>query len=188
EPVARQFTLSDAGRLDISFRDSSERLWVIEVKAVPIRTEVADQVYRYARKLRETHPQDPPIPAVVAPVINSTVRDHFDRWGIEYFEISKAVFRRVAEERGVEISAAAVEAHAVASGSPADASTLTRPKTDRARSARCGAFRTQDGYAVFCTRGECARCRYKSCECPHHTGGKTRIRPLSSAAQTGTRF
>ena len=101
KPVARQFTLSGAGRLDISFRDANDRLWVIEVKAVPVRTETADQVHRYAQKLRDEHPLDPPIPAVVAPLINATVRDHFDRWGIEHFEITEATFRRVANERGI---------------------------------------------------------------------------------------
>lgn len=100
---SRQFTLSGAGRFDISFRDASKRLWVIEVKAVPIRLEVADQVYRYAQQLKEAHPDDAPIPAVVAPVINATVRDHFDRWGIEHFEISEATFRRVAGERGIDM-------------------------------------------------------------------------------------
>ena len=103
KPVARQFTLSGAGRLDISFRDNLERLWVVEVKAVPVRTEVADQVYRYSQALRDAHPHDRPFPAVVAPVINATVREHFDRWGIEYYEISEAMFRRVATERGVEM-------------------------------------------------------------------------------------
>lgn len=105
KPVARQFTLSGAGRLDISFRDNLDRLWVIEVKAVPIRTDVADQVYRYAQSLRDAHPNDRPFPAVVAPVINATVREHFDRWGIEYYEITEAMFRRVATERGVEMEA-----------------------------------------------------------------------------------
>ena len=99
----RQHSLSEAGRLDISFRDSNERLWVVEVKAVPIRIADADQVDRYARKLRENHPNDPPIPAVVAPVINSTVRENFDRWGIEHFEISEATFRRVATEKGISM-------------------------------------------------------------------------------------
>lgn len=103
--AARQFTLSGAGRLDISFRDANDRLWVIEVKAVPIRLEVADQVYRYAQKLREAQPLDSPIPAVVAPVINQTVRDHFDKWGIEHFEIPEASFRRVATERGIAVEA-----------------------------------------------------------------------------------
>lgn len=101
--TARQFTLTEGGRLDISFRDASARLWVIEVKAVPIRTDVADQVYRYAQNLRESHPNDPPIPAVVSPIINATVRGHFDRWGIEHFEISEATFRRVANEKGIPI-------------------------------------------------------------------------------------
>ena len=49
---------------------------------------------------------DRPFPAVVAPVINATVREHFDRWGIEYYEISEAMFRRVATERGVEMEQA----------------------------------------------------------------------------------
>lgn len=99
KPVARQFTLSGAGRLDISFRDSNERLWVIEVKAVPLRIADADQVDRYARKLRETHSEIALIPAVVAPVINSTVRETLDRWGIEHFEIGEATFRRAALEK-----------------------------------------------------------------------------------------
>lgn len=99
--ATRQFTLSDGGRLDISFRDASQRLWVIEVKAVAIRTDAADQVIRYVEALRAAQPHDAPIPAVVAPLINATVRSHFDRWGIEYFEISEATFRRVANERGI---------------------------------------------------------------------------------------
>lgn len=106
KPVARQFTLSDGGRLDVSFRDKNERLWVIEVKAKPIRYADADQVHHYAEKLRETNPSDPPIPALVAPSINSTVHETLVRWAIEPFEISEATFRRVATERGVEMEEA----------------------------------------------------------------------------------
>lgn len=160
KPIARQFTLSDGGRLDISFRDSTDRLWVVEVKAVPIRTEVADQVYRYARRLREAHPQDPPIPAVVAPVINATVRDHFDRWGIEYFEIGEAVFRRVANERGEDVFSQQAEPVALAAA-PSQTGSL----------GPCGNFKTTLGYARFCQRGMCESCNYRSCECPHHSGG-----------------
>ena len=123
KPVERQFTLSGAGRLDISFRDNLERLWVIEVKAVAVRTEVADQVYRYAQSLREAHPHDRPFPAVVAPVINATVREHFDRWGIEYYEITEAMFRRVATERGVEIEPTELRADA----GPPDRAPVPRP-------------------------------------------------------------
>jgi len=126
--ATRQFTLSDGGRLDISFRDATERLWVIEVKAVAIRTEVADQVYRYAQQLRAAQPHDMPIPAVVAPVINATVRDHFDRWGIEHFEISEATFRRVANERGI-----AIEREPAPATGPKTASTTTAPTTARLR-------------------------------------------------------
>src|ERR1700674_5238772 len=71
--VERQFTLPDRGRLDIWFRDAGERLWVIEVKAIPLRIGVADQVYRYAQQLRESRPNEILFAAVVAPVINSVV-------------------------------------------------------------------------------------------------------------------
>ena len=103
KPVKRQFTLSDGRRPDVSFRDKNERLWVIEVKAVPVRYADADQVHHYAEKLREANPSDPPIPALVAPYINSTVSETLVRWAIEPFEISEAAFRRVATERGVEM-------------------------------------------------------------------------------------
>lgn len=116
KPAARQFTLSDGGRPDISFRDANDRLWVVEVKATAIRTEVADQIYRYVRNLKEAHPHDAIIPAVVAPVINSTVREVFDRWGIEHFEISEATFRRVATERGIEVDPQEPSVDASASG------------------------------------------------------------------------
>lgn len=103
KPVARQFTLSDGGRLDVSFRDANDRLWVIEVKAVPIRYADAEQVHRYARQLREANPSDPPIPALVSPYINATVSETLVRWAIEPFEITEATFRRVATERGLEM-------------------------------------------------------------------------------------
>lgn len=133
KPAARQFTLSDGGRLDISFRDASERLWVVEVKATAIRTEVADQIYRYARNLKEAHPHDTVIPAVVAPVINSTVRDHFDRWGIEYFEINEATFRRVATERGIEVDPQEPSVDASASGVARVASVATTRSVTRSQ-------------------------------------------------------
>ena len=97
----RQFTLSDGGRLDISFRDASNRLWVVDVKAVPLRIGVADQVYRYAQQLKETRPNEILFPAVVAPIINSVVEEQLIRWGIEPFQISEAEFLRVADARGV---------------------------------------------------------------------------------------
>jgi hypothetical protein len=99
----RQHSLSEAGRLDISFRDSHERLWVIEVKAVPVRIEIADQVHRYADKLRELNPHDRPIAAVVGPVIGASVRDSLNNWGVEWFEFSEAMFRRVANEKGISM-------------------------------------------------------------------------------------
>jgi hypothetical protein len=102
-PAAKQFTLSDGGRLDISFRDASERLWVVEVKAAPLRIGVADQVYGYWQRLKESRPNEILFPAVVAPVINSIVEEQLIRWGIESFQISEAEFRRVATERGVEM-------------------------------------------------------------------------------------
>lgn len=33
------------------------------------------------------------------------------------------------------------------------------------------AFKTDMGYAVWCQRGQCTRCKFKGCECPHHIGG-----------------
>jgi hypothetical protein len=123
--AVRQFTLSDGGRLDISFRDASERLWVIEVKAVPLRIGIADQVYRYAQQLRESRPNEILFPAVVAPVINSVVEEQLIRWSIEPFQISEAEFRRVADERGIAMKqppAVVAEPKATPTAAPTGAS------------------------------------------------------------------
>lgn len=127
--ATRQFTLSDGGRLDISFRDANNRLWVIEVKAVPLRIGAADQVYRYAQQLRDARPNEILFPAVVAPVINSVVEEQLIRWSIEPFQISEAEFRRVADERGV-----ALEPQVATIVSPAPATTLRPPAADAAPS------------------------------------------------------
>jgi hypothetical protein len=162
----RQFTLPGAGRGDISFRDSTERLWVIEVKAVPIRTEVADQVYRYAEALRVAHPELALIPAVVAPVINATVRGHFDRWGVEHFEISEATFRRVAAEQGM----AAEPEQANAAGSPVRVSAAVRVATNFGT---CGDGPVDGLYALV----QNAPCRHASgrCYCADHVTWHYRI-------------
>ena len=36
------------------------------------------------------------------------------------------------------------------------------------------------GYAIWCQRGECERCRYHGCECPHHDGGKADARIVAN--------
>ena len=123
-PAAKQFTLSDGGRLDISFRDASERLWVVEVKAAPLRIGVADQVYGYWQRLKESRPNEILFPAVVAPVINSIVEEQLIRWGIESFQISEAEFRRVADERGISIE----QAPAVVSGASGRTTVPRQPK------------------------------------------------------------
>ena len=186
--AARQFSLSEAGRLDISFRDATERLWVVEVKAIAISTEVADQVHRYAQKLREDHPQDPPIPAVVAPVINATVRDHFDRWAVEHFEIPEATFRLLAAEHGE--AEPQPPGGVSATVAPLARSPGAVPARSRGR-VKCGSFRTSLGYARYCYSGMCSHCNYRGCECPHHSGGTADpniIRNCSEWEATGVKW
>lgn len=114
----RQRTLPSGGRLDITFRDPRGRLWVFEVKADAVQPTVADQLIGYFEDLRKREPDTLIIPAVVAPLINHTVCQMFDRAGIDHFEIHEAEFRRVAQEKGIAVPDAAARRDGVAGVPP----------------------------------------------------------------------
>jgi len=96
----RQYTLPSGGRFDLSFRNAHGQLWLIELKAIPLKIEVVNQVHGYAKELVDAFPGDPPVPMVIAPHIAPAIRLHLDHWGIEYEEIHEATFRRIGEKHG----------------------------------------------------------------------------------------
>lgn len=105
-PAVRQFTLPDRGRLDIAFRDASERLWVLEVKAGRLPWGVIDQVHRYAQQLKQAHPKEIVVLAVVSPMITASQAQQLLYWDIESFQIAEIEFLHVAEANGIPIEPA----------------------------------------------------------------------------------
>lgn len=97
----RQYTLPSGGRFDLAFHDVNQTLWVTEVKAVPLRIQVVNQVREYAIELGKLHHQGPPpISMVVAPVISPPIRAQLDYWGVDYAEIHEAKFFSVSNMHG----------------------------------------------------------------------------------------
>ena len=97
----KQYTLPSGVRFDLAFHDANHTLWVMEIKAVPLKIEVVNQVHGYAMELQKLHDQGPPpISMVISPSISPPVRAQLDYWGVAYEEIHEGAFRAVATKHG----------------------------------------------------------------------------------------
>ncbi len=91
----RQGTFSAVGRYDLLFEDGFSNTILMELKAVPAKLDVAEQLVRYKQAL-ENAGQKNIIMWLIAPVVPKHVADFLDRFGVEHTEIHEAEFRQVA--------------------------------------------------------------------------------------------
>ena len=92
----RQQSFQGVGRFDLLFTDRYGMNILMELKAVPARYEVIDQVAKY-RDALVAKGESNVLMWIVAPVIPLGLRDFFSHLGIEYSEISESEFRRIAK-------------------------------------------------------------------------------------------
>lgn len=95
----RQKSFAGVGRFDLLFQDAHKTNILVELKAVPAKYEVADQLAKYKDELQRQGHSDIWM-WLIAPQICTSVREFLDRIGIEYREIHFGEFRRVALSRG----------------------------------------------------------------------------------------
>lgn len=91
----RQGTFIGVGRFDLLFEDQFKNNLLMELKAVPAKLEVAEQLVKYKQAL-EVKGEKNVIMWLVAPVIPKHVADFLDRFGVEHTEIHEAEFRQIA--------------------------------------------------------------------------------------------
>ena len=94
--VSRQQSLDNAGRLDLRFQDEFKRTVVMELKAVPLKFDHADQVATYYEELKRRERRTVMM-WLVAPRVPTVVGEFLDNQGILWDEIHFGEFRRVAE-------------------------------------------------------------------------------------------
>ncbi|HEY4740365.1 MAG TPA: endonuclease NucS domain-containing protein [Candidatus Acidoferrales bacterium] len=95
----RQDTFQGIGRYDLLFEDQFKSIILMELKAVPAKLEVAEQLVRYQQALEEKGEKNI-IMWLVAPLIPKHVAEFLDRFGVEHTEIHAAEFRQVASRYG----------------------------------------------------------------------------------------
>lgn len=98
----RQTSFAGVGRFDLMFEDRYNRSALMELKAVPAKSDAVDQLIRYQEELRRRGETNIVL-WLVAPLIPKPLTDLLDRFGIEYKEIHVAEYRHVAERRGFAI-------------------------------------------------------------------------------------
>jgi hypothetical protein len=91
----RQGTFAGVGRFDLLFEDQFQNNILMELKAVPAKLEVAEQLVKYKQALEGTGKQNV-IMWLVAPLVPKHVADFLDRFGVEHTEIHEAEFRQIA--------------------------------------------------------------------------------------------
>ena len=91
----RQTSFAGVGRFDLLFEDRYKRTVLMELKAVPAKSDAVDQLIRYQEEL-ERRGQKNLVLWLVAPHISRPLRDLLDRFGIEYKEIHEGEYRYVA--------------------------------------------------------------------------------------------
>ena len=96
----RQQSFGGVGRFDLLFTDRFNTSILMELKAIPAKYEVADQLARYRDELLARGERQV-LMWLVAPSISSSIRGFMDRIGIEYTEIHEAEFRLVACRYGI---------------------------------------------------------------------------------------
>lgn len=91
----RQGVFASIGRYDLLFEDQFKNNLVMELKAVPAKLEVGEQLVKYKQALEEKGEKNV-IMWLVAPIVPKHVADFLDRFGVEHTEIHEAEFRQVA--------------------------------------------------------------------------------------------
>lgn len=91
----RQGIFAGIGRFDLLFEDQFKNNLLMELKAVPAKLDVAEQLVKYKQALEERGEKNV-IMWLVAPIIPRHVADFLDRFGVEHTEIHEAEFRQVA--------------------------------------------------------------------------------------------
>src|SRR5713101_4110725 len=91
----RQGVFAGVGRYDLLFEDQFKNNLVMELKAVPAKLEVGEQLVKYKQALEENGEKNV-IMWLVAPIVPKHVADFLDRFGVEHTEIHEAEFRQVA--------------------------------------------------------------------------------------------
>ena len=91
----RQGVFSGIGRYDLLFEDHFKNILVMELKSVPAKLEVGEQLVKYKQALEEKG-QKNVIMWLVAPIVPKHVADFLDRFGVEHTEIHEAEFRQIA--------------------------------------------------------------------------------------------
>jgi hypothetical protein len=91
----RQGTFPGIGRFDLLFEDQFKNNLLMELKAVPAKLDVAEQLVKYKQAL-EDKGQKNVIMWLVAPMVPKHVADFLDRFGVEHTEIHEAEFRQIA--------------------------------------------------------------------------------------------
>src|SRR3954454_23128755 len=98
----RQRSFAGVGRFDLLFVDRFKTNVLMELKAVPAKYDVAEQLAKYKDEL-EAKGEKHILMWVVAPQIATSTRELLDRIGIEFTEIHFNEFRRVAQRHGIKI-------------------------------------------------------------------------------------
>ena len=95
----RQQSFQGIGRFDLLFTDRHGMSILMELKAIPARYEVIDQIARYRDALLERGATNI-LMWIVAPSIPPTMKEFLSHLGIEFTEISEFEFRRAAASIG----------------------------------------------------------------------------------------
>jgi len=98
----RQTSFAGVGRFDLLLEDRYGRNVLMELKAVPAKSEAVDQLIRYQEELQRRGEKNLVL-WLVATLVPRPVSDLLDRFGIEYKEIHEAEYRSVAERNGFSI-------------------------------------------------------------------------------------
>lgn len=98
----RQQSFQGVGRFDLLFTDRNEMHVLMELKAIPAKYEVIDQLGRYRDALAERGIRNV-IMWIVAPVIPRGLQEFLAHLGIEFTEIREAEFRNFAETIGYSL-------------------------------------------------------------------------------------
>jgi hypothetical protein len=98
----RQTSFAGVGRFDLLLEDRYGRNVLMELKAVPAKSDAVDQLIRYQEELRRRGEKNIVL-WLVATLIPRTLADLLDRFGIEYKEIHPAEYLHAAERHGFSI-------------------------------------------------------------------------------------
>ena len=106
----RQQSFKGVGRFDLLFEDRHGVPIFMELKAVPARYEVIDQVARYRDALKALGSTNV-IMLIVSPSIPPGMKEFLSHLGIEYTEIHETEFKRIATVTGYAMRDSTSERH-----------------------------------------------------------------------------